>query len=811
MYGFRFGSLGAVNRGNAATGTAPPFLLSGVAGAVSAGTTGPQITKALTGAASTGAAGTLGKSRSITLTANAGVGTAGSLGAPATTGFVPSNGPADRFFPAGAYTLPYADRFALEAALDTYGTVILDDFDYTTGGVPYVPLKPGQRLIGIPNRSVSPEIRPVPGCSNAMVKGVSNPGALITFAASSTLTEKNTFGMLSGTIDGTNCTLSQNFFYSVIGVMRFDTTTSGYMRNNRFYRIQNQNAGALSYAAFKFWGKSDLSSWGNTLTGYNCLTPFGQQLDIRRQANFSMIGFDSESYADPDGTQKPAINVESVNDFRAYVLSGNVQYQPAARFDCTRLTLSTPALGVSNFSNTQAYQLGANVNAAEFIYSDTGFMSLLNDAAPSNFRGMIPSYGYQPYVGTTTPASITGAEATAATDLLVNDTGTYSPWGYYPERAIPDFLGPNWAVGLAGQPDSTATIQALIDAGNVVRLSGVYYLGSSLRLKDNTVIIGGGKDNTALVGKTGVSIFSDVDLVGTTRFGIYDITLQGDGIGIHQFKDGVQNAYGYMSNVIFRNLSAGYFLDSAYSIDNCFFENLDFVNCGAGFKTRGTGANNTTTVAYVDKSHFFRCQFVNCGYGKDMSNTRVNNLNIDYECLYKDNTSGAYKLSSGGHNYQMHVNTVYQNNGGSIALDNQNCPVYYMRCKIIGGAAGVAMTWPQVSFEGCEFSRGSGGAGKILDTPPVLGDYRGSDVAIFHNCISTDMPIGTFDPSPNVTVQLINSLMASVDAAYNNPIVSVWCDTKGTPGQGDDTFSKINPWLAGTVNAGTKMLRDRLT
>jgi hypothetical protein len=99
-----------------------------------------------------------------------------------------------------------------------------------------------------------------------------------------------------------------------------------------------------------------------------------------------------------------------------------------------------------------------------------------------------------------------------------------------------------------------------------------------------------------------------------------------------------------MKFVVFRDQTYGMHLKQINGFDNCFIENIAFVNCNIGFYQQPLVPYvDLDTSSYVDKTMFYQSQFINCT-PFSMIATRANNLNAWVDCKF-DGGGIALKLA----------------------------------------------------------------------------------------------------------------------------------------------------------------------
>lgn len=294
---------------------------------------------------------------------------------------------------------------------------------------------------------------------------------------------------------------------------------------------------------------------------------------------------------------------------------------------------------------------------------------------------------------------------------------------------------PTWPGPPAGYHDSTADIQAMVNAGFIP--AGIFYIDGTIKLRNKDMLIGAGRDKTILWctrQQDAYSYAGDSDGTPATNgapgaFHICDLTIYGAKNGIHANNKGDQLTDCTISFVRFRSCVAGFSAELIYGVDNNFFDNNDFVSCSTGVAQIGDpnySGGETGTMAYFDKTVWYACQFLGCTTPANMQAKRANNLDAFIYCTFADNKSmGIYS--------------------GSDALMFAQCDMLRsgllqsQLVYLVGVKADVGQFTGDITAEGCDFgnstfqnpgnvlllnSRGSALTGKQLNCGPnAIGQF----------------------------------------------------------------------------------------
>lgn len=686
--------------------------------------------------------------------------------------------------------LPLPAGVTLQAALDTYQTVILGPGDYAAGGA--LTLRSGQQLVGDPAGSTIPPVTVAAGAQGAVLSSVKVGGAgTVTFPAATTaVTRGCVFERLVCSLVVTGGMLQDNLFLHLNGGIRIDTRASGYLRNNRFIRCKMQ----ASWPQLVMLGDERRQSYGNVLVWYNFLTPHGDATDIRDQGDLTVVGVDAETWNEKGLGANALWKVGRMGTLRIFGMNGgNHGKNKTGDFDVDADEFQLCNDSMEPIGSPQIdYQLGANNRRVLLVNSSSPGKSWRHAAAhPFGFKAFA---GDAATVAVATSARTT-PEWTLATGALAPPEQTILrgmvvqppraagqvPWETPSYGPVPDPAGPEWAAKPAAAADATAMIQRLIDTDGIARLpAGAYYISKPLKLSCRQGIIGAGAGATVLIATSSTMdmiVANDPVTARTgTRITLADITLQGGGNGIHFEPVGTSANQGrfaqytdcYFNHVTFRNMSnAGIFMDRIYALDNNFFSHVHFVNCDAGLKQKVDPAyagGENPTMMYMDKCVFYKCQFAGNRLALDLLGRRSCNLNAWINCLFQDNREGAAAMSS--YLTTVFANCDFINNGGTAVVGN-NHTVSQVGNRYQAGSSGQAMFGGPVSAEGCVFDRAGSATATILNDSTRL--------VFLNNCAAPNMPLGL----PAGANGLLLNTTLGMDPALNQQAVALHAGAAG--------------------------------
>ena len=698
-------------------------------------------------------------------------------------------------FPLNAYWLPLSQKAQLQTALDTYKVVALDAGDYTVGGLASVTLKSGQRLYGSHTLTKIPPVTVQPGTTGAVLAYVTVATA-VTFPASASVTSGNCFESIIASLVVSNATLENNLFLDCWGAINANTRTGGYLRNNRFIRWRIHG----SSPALTLSGDAARLSYGNVFLWVNLLTPAKNVTYITNYQDLTMVGVDCETWNYNGGGTDSVFTTGNMGTLRLFTMNGGNHGAVTNRTGHYNI-------GADEFQlyNDGFERLGSAANVTDFnlqasnqrlLWIGNNSVKSTADANPAGFRltaFVAPLFpGTNVALGATNilwgGTNITGALPAAAQTTIngmLHPTRTGTNWEAATYGPVPDPAGPNWNANLSTAPDATAMIQQLIDTSSngVAKLAaGIYYISAPLKLARSHGIVGAGADTTAIIAKNATfdMIVADdppPNNDGSRRIILANLTLQGGKNGVHLDQAGVgttnpivgakaQYTQMFMEYVTFRNMTeAGINFDKIYGMDNNFFNHINFINCGTGFKQiidPTWPGYDTPNMAYVDKCVFYQGQYIGNSNSFNMPAFRQSGLNAWIGCRFQDNSSSAAVF--GNVVSSLFANCDFVNNGGAAVINTgRSYPVSFVSSRFTAGANGNAMFSGPVNVEGCVFDR-TGSA-----TATVLDSGSGNVCGMYHSW-SANMPVGL--TSSRAGCMFMNNALA-LDPSLSVPMVMV--------------------------------------
>lgn len=593
-------------------------------------------------------------------------------------------------YPREAFLVTVEDAATLQEALDTHGIVRLERGEYRCGECADeanpLRLSSGMQIYGLGVSTSLPPIVVEPGTTGLVLSNLSVPHIGVTFPASEEVTRDNLFFFMSGGLHIEGARFEDNVVVGLEGgSIVADTSEGGWLRNNRFIRIRAHYNGRL----LDLVGDEARESYGNVFVWGNHLGGPDNSVTVENYPDLTIVGYDVESYEPSDTARRlPTYLVRSVDTMQLWTAGGATSddQQPVFDIGATEALLYTARMGGRTDGPfvvfSEAVERAVSFNGPSklrFDNPDGVFYGSKGSGVQGNAEGEGRSFWrYVSESETELVSEPLSAEDAEAIRALYRVRPERIAWDRPSFDPIPDPTGPDWADGLDAQPDSTAMLQALIDADEVVMLEpGIYYVSSSLEIRGGTTIVGAGADRTAIVAKDpDVDIFVyDRDAEGSRyHIQMMDLTLQGGRNGVHlegEPGNGGQYSQFLYSHLVFRDFTnAGFFVNQIFGLDNGLFYHVDFVNSGTGFKQyvdqsddyEGGGPNS----GYVDKVTFYGCQFVGNDLGADLSARRGDNLNSFTSCRFEDNVSGAIYAPSNIDLQLVHSDLI--NNGGDPSV-----------------------------------------------------------------------------------------------------------------------------------------------
>lgn len=615
-----------------------------------------------------------------------------------------------------AFYLPPENADQLQSALDTHGNVRIGDGDYSASGD--ITMSSNQSLIGYYKEDgtfLGVNITIAAGSTNVHLENLSfrDVTANIIFEAGAAITNC-TFRTLNYTeLQGTNIMLEDCVFEDLARVeVHFNCSSSGYFRNNRFIKIFQQ----AFTDQVSMIGNDVTPSYGNIELSRNILTNAGNSTYYENLKRHTFIGYDAENFG-KDSLTDAAFYFRNMG--KLFMFNGNggsgkgtgqVDIE-ADEFIINKKVINSNGVshlrdntkGITIFDRGEIPQKGANVfdfNGHRKA-SDTTF---LNDVE--------------------VPGLISGSDATTLSNIILGDSLT--AWKKPEFLDLPNPSGADWSTNRIGKTDQRDEIQSLIDANGIGELDeGVYYIGSSLKLVDGQGIIGKGTGKTIIIGLTDdfplIDCEDDVTagddpnnrFAGQQTNIVYTVahmTLQGGTHGIYVQPIGNEINYLQITNtpwrhLIFRNqTTAGIEVDGFYGLDNNYFFNLSFVECGVGFLQtpypNPYASGEWERMTYVDKTQFVNCRWINCGIGVDMRAIRGNNLNSWVNCYWYGNDIAMHNGSSNG----LYVaNSTVENTTGNAVFDS-NASMSFYSVDFKNNTTNTVFNKYSIFAEGCNFN-----------------------------------------------------------------------------------------------------------
>lgn len=596
-----------------------------------------------------------------------------------------------------AYLLPITKKATLQSALDTYGSVRLEKGDYS--GVNIV-MKSNQRLYGHPSLTKVSNITIAAGSSGVVIESLLPMDKEIIFQAGGVISNCTLKTIKWATIKATNAIVENNLFINIMSAINFDCSASGYFRNNKI--IKHQVQATSNQLVMK--GNSTTPSYGNVHLHSNFLTPAGDATDINNLQSITFVGLDSEAWNFSGTGTKPMLSMQNMGNVKITDFGGGNGYStlqtPAFDIDANNLFFLNKYIqseGKSGFSKVAAktnvlYYLGEHDDFIRGTGIVTGF------DLKAHFRGL----GHDKEVtlnGTVQTSTISNSTVIANSILGTQQT----PFARANWESLPNPLGENWVTNRVGKTDSTNYIQNLINTKGIAELpEGVFYISSTLSMTvDGTKgIVGAGTGKTVLVGLT--DSFPLITLVesatGDNNFVLSNLTLQGGSVGVYAPDAIDMIAFTNLKYVVFRNQKYGVHLYRIFGLDNCFFDNVSFVDCNIGFFQDPHPIYTFENAGYVDKVVFYNGQYLNCETAVSMIATRANNLNAWVNCKFDNNKS---TLTLGGNNFATAANCDFTNNTGDYTISGE---LSLYNCKFQYNTPVKATFMSKLTFiEGCNF------------------------------------------------------------------------------------------------------------
>jgi len=599
-----------------------------------------------------------------------------------------------------AYILPLTEKANLQTALNTYGSVRLEQGDYSGTSIT---MTSNQKLYGHPRLNLIPAITLVNGSTNVHIENVM-PTSL-TLQSGGVISGCTFKSIRYSSIIGTNIMFENNTLINILQTrININCSGSGYIRNNKIIRHQVQS----NQINLVLKGNSATPSYGNVHLHTNFLTPTGDTTDLDNLQSATFVGLDSEGWNLTGSGTKAMLYGRNLNTLNVTDFGGGNGYSavilPAFDIDAQNFSFINRGLAVTGDVISPSTNMFIN-NAINGTYlrsagTQTGFdyKAFCNDKKVN-------------YNGVDKTSLITGQDAINITNSILKTE--YTPWSQPTFETLPDPLGANWRTERIGKSDSRAYIQNLINNNNVAELpEGIFYIGGSLvlPLDDLHGIQGQGTGKTVICGLTDDFPLIRVSSTKNGSWHINNLTLQGGNAGVYVEKivEGDAGQVRFMNTkfVIFRDTNYGIHTYHIQGMDNCFFNNIAFVNCIKGYYQEPIyPSNGNYTTSYVDKVVFYKSQFINCETAFSMIATRADNLNAWIDCKFD---GGQRALDMAGQNFPIVANCHFTNYLGSNIIKSNTMSIYNSIFNNNSSAATINVV--RCNIEGSQF----------LDNEPVF-------------------------------------------------------------------------------------------
>ncbi len=598
-----------------------------------------------------------------------------------------------------AHLLPIAQKGTLQKALDTYGSVRLEQGDYS--GVDIV-MKSNQRLYGYPTMTQVSNITIAAGSTNVHLQDLFPSGKNVTFQAGGVISNCTLKTIKWATIKATNAMVENNLFINIMSAIQFDCSSSGYFRNNKF--IKHQVHGVSDMLVMK--GNSATPSYGNVHLHSNFLTPAGDATDIDNLRSITFVGLDSEAWNFSGTGKKPMLYMQNMGDVKITDFGGGNSYStvqtPTFNIDANNLFFLNKY--IQGEGRSGAPTVAAKTNVLYFAGEHDDFIRGAGSVTGFDLKAHFHGTGLDKDV--TLNGKIQTSSITNATAITSSILGTqHTPFARTTWEKLPDPLGANWQTDRTGKTDSTSFIQNLLNSKGIAELpEGIFYISSTLKMiVDGTKgIVGAGTGKTVIVG-----LRDDFPLItlaessqGDNDFILSNLTLQGGSSGVFAPDEMDLIAFTNLKYVVFRNQKYGIHLYRIFGLDNCFFDSVSFVDCTVGFFQDPHPVYTFENAGYVDKVVFYNGQYLNCGTAVSMKATRADNLNAWINCKF-DGNSLAFDIS--GNNFPIVANCDFTNHRGPNII--RDSPLAMYNCNFYNNSTTDAIIRAQGSYmEGCNLS-----------------------------------------------------------------------------------------------------------
>lgn len=661
-----------------------------------------------------------------------------------------------------AYLLPITKKATIQVALDTYGSVRLEKGDYS--GVNIV-IKSNQKLYGHPSISGVSNITIAAGSSNVVLENLSpgpNKGMVINFQAGGVISNCTVKTTKYCDIQATNAIIENNTFIDIIGAIRFDSSASGYFRNNKIIKHQVQSTSNMLVMK----GNSATPSYGNVNLHSNYLTSTGITTDISNLQSSTFVGIDCEAYG---GLSRELFYAQNIGKMNLATIQGGMMYNSG--------------FGYSNISADNLFSIAnfGNSITPSVIAPQTNYLNTFTYLQPTRNVGTVTGFDLHKDISSNAiiyNGLVQSTAISSSTNVSNFILGTkYTPWARPNWETLPDPLGVNWKLNRVGKQDQTAYIQGLINTNGVAELpEGVFYIGSTLNIPLDKAhgIVGQGTGKTVLVGLTDNFPLISLTTGDFGNFTLSNLTLQGGNSGIYASNKAMLWAYQNIKFVVFRDQTYGIQFHQIFGFDNNFFDNVSFVNCTKGIFQDPLipYVNNVLEgCSYIDKTLFYKSQFINCTTSVSMEPTRANNMNAWVDCKF----NGGVQAFNGGGDSTIFANCDFTNYTGSNIIAINNLSLF--NSNFYNNSVKTATLYSVLNnFEGCNFLDNSN-----LFTPDINNNITCN---IINSTITGNVLVSSSKPTNAVFVNsklLSNSTLSKLLVNIKLGVPTILIDATPNP------------------------------
>ena len=595
-----------------------------------------------------------------------------------------------------AYLLPLAQKATLQQALDKYGSVRLEKGNYS--GVNIV-MKSNQSLYGHPSVTMVSNITIAAGSSNVHLEALNLADGSITFQSGARISNCKLKTIRNVFINANNAMIENNVFLDILGNINFNSSASGYIRNNRVIKIIS--SGYTTALIMK--GNTSTPSYGNVFVHTNFLNVAGDSSDLDTLQSSTFVGIDGEGWNSQSKGSTALLTMKNIGRAKITDFGGNngwsSKHVPTFDIDADNLFFLSKSVSgsgavptISKKTNIFSVSTNGDVYSRGNVGAVTGFdlkAHVDSDVSPNvvTLNGIIQS---SPISNNAINAAIVGKQ--------------YTAWNRPNWETLPNPMGLNWKTTRVGKTDSTSYIQNLINTTGIAELpEGVFYISSTLSVlvDGKHGIVGAGTGKTAIVGLT-----DDFPLITLAQpqqdgqnFTLSNLTLQGGKIGLYAPDEMGLITTTNLKYLIFRNQNYGINLHWIFGLDNCFLDSISFVDCNIGFFQDPNPVTTDLDLGYVDKVVFYNGQYLNCGTAVSMIATRADNLNAWVNCKF-DGGDTALKL--GSQNTPIVANCDFTNYTGTNVIKSNIISMY--SCNVYGNRITQSTIASIVTnIEGCKF------------------------------------------------------------------------------------------------------------